>query len=505
MTIVVTGDALDECFGRDVLGEGAPPMERAVRAWAQLSGEPAASCEAEVAARVERLASETGREELVARREELAPLAEDARVDLAAELAAAEARADEARQGADERAIRLADERVCDVSRRLRAQRETDLVAVRAELAVIDAALDRERRVRVSGIVVDQPAEVTALVGQAPEERAAWLRHWSAVGAVEDVAERVVRNRTASASPGVRGTANREHVLGELDRALGATDRRPLEEIVDDETAAGALAAAAELAGRDLGHPAMQRQVRAMVALVGPERAPAEAADAVRRAFASHARAIERDDEESPPVGSLPSGRLVATMLRLRTGELVDDRREAGEDVPMAVALASLPGWGIPEVRAASEIAACRGERGMDAEAPEAAAKQPERYGQRALHLQDGHSRCRAAQPCDAPGVGEQRLHVVGIGGDDHSRASGGQGFGHDQGIDRARPRQTRQQLPGHSPLARGGRHLPYRFERPVHQHIGRAPAAYDFGHHHRRDDKIIAALTGNADGGPGP
>lgn len=351
-TIVVTTDALDECFGPDVLGEGPDPMERAVRAWAELSGEPAASCEAEVADRVERLATETGREELVARREELAPLTTDARVDLAGELAAATARADEAREGADGRAIRLADERARQLSARLDTQRETDLVAVRAELAVVDAALDRERRVRISAIVVDQPADITALVGEAPEERAAWLRHYQAVGAVEDVTERVVRNRTGSQSPAVQAVVDRAHVLSELDRALGAKDHRALEEIVDDETHAGALAAATERCGQDLTHPAMQRQVRAITALVGPERAPAEAADAVRNA------------------GADAAGPLVATTLRLRTESLVTARRRAGQDVPMAVALASSAGWGIPEVRAASEIATYRAERGMDTPAP---------------------------------------------------------------------------------------------------------------------------------------
>ncbi len=227
---------------------------------------------------------------------------------------------------------------------------DSDLAAQRAELDELDATLGAQRRVTVEGEVLSAAVQpdsswVANALGPIPPDRAGQLRYREATGNLVDAEHWVTQARLQSGSERINDLAKPEIVHDHLARIVSAEDRRPLEELADDD-AVEAGRQAVESADPEL-HEAVEtkgseRLLRAAAVL---EVDPTEAIPEAQRMI---------DEVDIPPEPAWN------TALRRRLEAEVAARDKTGEETPAAVRAAVLPGVTIPSVRAllaAGEIA----------------------------------------------------------------------------------------------------------------------------------------------------
>ena len=227
---------------------------------------------------------------------------------------------------------------------------ESDLAAERAEMDELDATLGAQRRVAVEGEVLSAAVQpdsswVANALGPIPPDRAGQLRYREAAGNLVDAEHWVTQARLQSGSERINNLAKPEIVHQDLVPIIRAEDRRPLEELADDD-AVEAGRQAVESVDPELHEAvetrASERLLRAAAVL---EVDPTDAVPETRRMI---------DEVEIPPAPAWN------TALRHRLEQEVAKRDKAGDETPAAVRAAVLPGVTIPSVRAllaAGEIA----------------------------------------------------------------------------------------------------------------------------------------------------
>ncbi len=215
------------------------------------------------------------------------------------------------------------------------------------ELALVEAAMDRERRTRILSSALAPTSEVIHLIGNPPvDDRADWLRYVQQVGRIEDMVTRVQDNRERSYSPAVQKLASKDAVYEDLVKAKKLDDFRPLDELVDTESLIIATEQVTQALVEHLpeaakGIPAIERQVAVALAIEpehATERIIAKLNDPANISFVRKG------------LGA------AATILRNEASQMVDEAHKRGQCVPAAVYLATRPGWGWPDVRAATEM-----------------------------------------------------------------------------------------------------------------------------------------------------
>jgi conjugative relaxase-like TrwC/TraI family protein len=215
------------------------------------------------------------------------------------------------------------------------------------ELALVDAALDRERRARILSSAIAPSDSLVRLIGNPiTDDRAAWLRYLQQVGRVEDMVTRVLDNRGRSSSPAVQHFATKDAVYTDLAIAAEMADLRPLDELVDVEALASATEQVTAVLVENLpevakGIPAIERQVAVALA-IDPKHATERLIEVV---------------SDPANISFVRQGiGAAATLLRREASQMVDEIQRSGKEVPAAVYLATRPGWGWPDVRAATEM-----------------------------------------------------------------------------------------------------------------------------------------------------
>lgn len=335
-------------LGRDgspVVPGDADRLAQMRTAWSDAGAAPAAVADRDRHERIVRHIA-TPRAELETRREQLAATARAARLgDL---RRAVRVDRDALGPSADPAAVR----RHAALVRLAWAHRrdDSDLVAVRAELDELDAALTAQRRIAVEAEVLCATLHadrswVGSALGPVPGDRAGQLRYREAAGNLVDAAHWITQARLASGSATVRATAGPDTVQAEVARLAAAVDRRPLETLAGDEAVeAGrrAVLAVDPTLQAAVETRAAERLLRAAAVLaVDPAAAVPEAARLEREAGVAAEAAL-------------------AVALRAELAGEVADRDATGQEVPAAVRAAVTTGATIPAVRAilaAGEIA----------------------------------------------------------------------------------------------------------------------------------------------------